>query len=81
MVYVCIGIVASYVLGHDAMYKMGRSNVLISGMKGLGVEIGKYLKTSAQQRYNLKGILLWYTSALNPGQVIRVYKLSGCDPD
>jgi len=24
------------------MRKMGRSNVLISGMKGLGVEIGKY---------------------------------------
>ncbi|XP_065900619.1 ubiquitin-like modifier-activating enzyme 1 [Dysidea avara] len=30
-----------YVLGHDAMHKMGRSNVLISGMKGLGVEIAK----------------------------------------
>ena len=48
-------VVASYVLGHDAMHKMGRSNVLISGMKGLGVEIGKYLKTSAQQRSGLKG--------------------------
>ena len=30
-----------YVLGHDAMRKMGTTNVLISGMKGLGVEIGK----------------------------------------
>ena len=34
-------LVARYVLGHDAMRKMGKSNVLISGMKGLGVEIGE----------------------------------------
>ena len=27
-------------LGHDAMHKMAKSNVFISGMKGLGVEIG-----------------------------------------
>jgi len=30
-----------YVLGHEAMKKMGLSNVLISGMKGLGVEVAK----------------------------------------
>ncbi|GES96720.1 ubiquitin-activating enzyme E1 [Rhizophagus clarus] len=30
-----------YVLGHDAMRKMGNSNVLIVGLKGLGVEIAK----------------------------------------
>jgi len=30
-----------YVLGHDAMKKMAKSAVLISGMKGLGVEIAK----------------------------------------
>lgn len=30
-----------YVLGHEAMKRMGASNVLISGMKGLGVEIAK----------------------------------------
>ena len=30
-----------YVLGHDAMRKMGSANVLISGMKGLGIEIGE----------------------------------------
>ncbi|XP_033109531.1 ubiquitin-like modifier-activating enzyme 1 [Anneissia japonica] len=30
-----------YVLGHAAMKLMSRSNVLISGMKGLGVEIAK----------------------------------------
>ncbi|RGB35422.1 ubiquitin-activating emzyme E1 [Rhizophagus diaphanus] len=30
-----------YVLGHDAMKKMGSSNVLIVGLKGLGIEIAK----------------------------------------
>lgn len=30
-----------YVLGADAMRKMGASNILICGMKGLGVEIAK----------------------------------------
>ena len=30
-----------YVLGHEAMKKMAKANVLISGMKGLGVEIAK----------------------------------------
>ena len=28
-------------LGHDAMRKMQMSNVLVSGMKGLGIEIAK----------------------------------------
>jgi len=32
-----------YVLGHEAMKRMGASHVLIVGMKGLGVEIGKLL--------------------------------------
>lgn len=30
-----------YVLGHEAMKRMGRSNVLIAGLSGLGVEIAK----------------------------------------
>ncbi|KAM9409596.1 ubiquitin-like modifier-activating enzyme 1 [Pholidichthys leucotaenia] len=30
-----------YVLGHDAMHRMGSANVLIAGMGGLGVEIAK----------------------------------------
>ncbi len=30
-----------YVLGHEAMHRMQASNVLISGMGGLGVEIAK----------------------------------------
>ena len=36
-------IVFSYVLGHEAMKRMGLSNVFISGMKGLGVEVGTYV--------------------------------------
>jgi ubiquitin-activating enzyme E1 len=31
-----------YVLGHEAMKRMGSSNVLVVGLKGLGVEIGEY---------------------------------------
>jgi len=30
-----------YVLGHEAMRKMNASNVLISGMRGLGIEVAK----------------------------------------
>ena len=30
-----------YVLGHEAMKRMGSSNILISGLRGLGVEIAK----------------------------------------
>jgi ubiquitin-activating enzyme E1 len=30
-----------YVLGHEAMKRMGASNVLIVGMKGVGAEIAK----------------------------------------
>ena len=30
-----------YVLGHEAMKKMAKANILISGMRGLGVEIAK----------------------------------------
>uniref|UniRef100_A0A3Q3IDV5 E1 ubiquitin-activating enzyme n=1 Tax=Monopterus albus TaxID=43700 RepID=A0A3Q3IDV5_MONAL len=30
-----------YVLGHDAMHRMGTADVLVSGMRGLGVEIAK----------------------------------------
>ena len=30
-----------YVLGHEAMYKMQNSNILIYGMGGLGAEIAK----------------------------------------
>ncbi|XP_029286993.1 ubiquitin-like modifier-activating enzyme 1 [Cottoperca gobio] len=30
-----------YVLGHEAMHRLGTANVLIAGMRGLGVEIAK----------------------------------------
>lgn len=30
-----------YVLGHEAMHRMGAAQVLIAGMRGLGVEIAK----------------------------------------
>jgi ubiquitin-activating enzyme E1 len=30
-----------YVLGHDAMRRMGASNVLIVGLRGLGIEVAK----------------------------------------
>lgn len=32
-----------YVLGHEAMRRMGASHVLIAGMRGLGVEIGNFM--------------------------------------
>ena len=34
-----------YVLGHEAMKRMGASHVLISGLHGLGVEIGADLQS------------------------------------
>ena len=30
-----------YVLGHEAMRKMNASDILISGMNGVGIEIGE----------------------------------------
>lgn len=38
----------SYVLGHEAMKRMSQSDVLIVGMKGLGVEIGESPKLAPQ---------------------------------
>ena len=48
-----------YVLGHDAMQKMAKSNVFISGMRGLGVEIGLWRvfalwKTVCQNHWIMK---------------------------
>ena len=39
----CLFFLHSYVLGRDAMRKMAHSDVLICGMRGLGVEIAKNL--------------------------------------
>lgn len=33
-----------YVLGHEAMKRMGSSHVLVAGLRGLGVEIGEWAK-------------------------------------
>lgn len=33
-----------YVLGHEAMRRMGSSHVLVAGLRGLGVEIGTLLE-------------------------------------
>ena len=38
---ICILVSYRYVLGHEAMRRMQKSNVLISGMGGLGIEIAK----------------------------------------
>ena len=34
-----------YVLGHEAMKRMGASHVLVAGLRGLGVEIGESLRS------------------------------------
>lgn len=39
-----------YVLGHEAMKRMGASHVLIVGLKGLGVEIGTRLQNRVPWR-------------------------------
>ncbi len=38
-----------YVLGHEAMKRMASSDVLIVGLKGLGVEIGTAGEAAAQR--------------------------------
>lgn len=38
--YVCFLAKIRYVLGHEAMKRMGSSDVLVVGLKGLGIEIG-----------------------------------------
>lgn len=37
----CVICLCRYVLGHEAMHRMATANVLIAGMRGLGVEIAK----------------------------------------
>ena len=40
-VHLCYIVCPRYVLGHEAMRRMQNSNVLISGMRGLGIEVAK----------------------------------------
>ena len=42
-----------YVLGHEAMKRMGSSNVLIAGLKGLGVEIAKNIALAGVKSLSL----------------------------
>lgn len=43
-----------YVLGHEAMKRMGSSNVLVVGLRGLGVEIAKNIALAG-----VKSLTLW----------------------
>jgi len=42
-----------YVLGHEAMKRMGASNVLICGLRGLGVEIAKNIALAGVKSLSL----------------------------
>lgn len=50
-----------YVLGHQAMRRMAASNILISGMKGLGVEIAKNVVLSGVKSVTIhdEGTVTW----------------------
>ncbi|XP_041946570.1 ubiquitin-like modifier-activating enzyme 1 [Alosa sapidissima] len=50
------------VLGHDAMRRMGETNVLISGMRGLGVEIAKNVILAGVRSVTVQdgGVVQWY---------------------
>lgn len=71
-----------YMLGDGAMIKMAQSKVFLSGLGGLGVEIGK-LNAKAQAHYTVvtKGLfyflvmirLLWYLKCLSKLGVMNIY--------
>lgn len=42
-----------YVLGHEAMKRMGSSNILVVGLKGLGVEIAKNIALAGVKSLSL----------------------------
>ncbi|XP_071751291.2 ubiquitin-like modifier-activating enzyme 1 [Centroberyx gerrardi] len=50
-----------YVLGHEAMRRMGTASVLIAGMRGLGVEIAKNVILSGVKSVTIQdeGLALW----------------------
>ncbi|KAL2090928.1 hypothetical protein ACEWY4_013191 [Coilia grayii] len=51
-----------YVLGHDAMRRMGKANILIAGMRGLGVEIAKNVILAGVRSVTVQdeGMVEWY---------------------
>ncbi|KAI0243169.1 Ubiquitin-like modifier-activating enzyme 1 [Lamellibrachia satsuma] len=50
-----------YVLGHEAMRRMAKSNVLVSGMRGLGVEIAKNVVLAGVKSVTIhdEGVAAW----------------------
>ncbi|KAK2862011.1 hypothetical protein Q5P01_001544 [Channa striata] len=50
-----------YVLGHEAMHRLGSANVLIAGMRGLGVEIAKNVILSGVRSVTVQdeGLTVW----------------------
>lgn len=50
-----------YVLGHEAMHRMGTADVLIAGMRGLGVEIAKNVILSGVKSVTIQdeGLTAW----------------------
>lgn len=50
-----------YVLGHEAMHRMGAASVLIAGMRGLGVEIAKNVILSGVKSVTVQddGVTQW----------------------
>lgn len=50
-----------YVIGHDAMRRMGQSDVLIAGMRGLGIEIAKNVILAGVRSVTIQdeGVVEW----------------------
>ncbi|XP_072308563.1 ubiquitin-like modifier-activating enzyme 1 isoform X2 [Eucyclogobius newberryi] len=50
-----------YVLGHEAMHRMGTASVLVAGMRGLGVEIAKNVILSGVKSVTIQdeGVAQW----------------------
>lgn len=50
-----------YVIGHDAMRRMGKADVLIAGMRGLGVEIAKNVILAGVRTVTIQdeGVVEW----------------------
>ena len=60
-----------YVLGHEAMKRMQTSNVLVSGLRGLGVEVAKNLVLGGVKSVTLH-------DPPPPGRLARPVLAGGC---
>jgi ubiquitin-activating enzyme E1 len=63
-----------YVLGHEAMKRMGASHVLIVGLKGLGVEIAKNIALAG-----VKSLTLYDPAAVEIGDLSSQFFLTQAD--